>query len=246
MLKTRLAAAAAGLLLAGAVLSVAGPAFADGTTTSVPDPTTALAPCTTNTTAPLYTAKCAPTVSGTIGGAITVTLPGVGSITFNTTAAGVIDTSTQPSVSVIGQNFSAGTPKISADGTRITVEFVNIASPQQHYAISVKIAPPTSGTVPTLKAVAGPNGRGKHHPRPDVHKAKHPDPEGDNDADDQATSTTTGPAPLVTVQGEAGPEGPGGAGWQGGPPSHGTSQGQQGNGPAALGGAWNGHGHGGH
>jgi hypothetical protein len=158
MLKTRLAAAAAVLVLMGAVLSVSGPALADETTTS-------FAPCSpatsTSTTGPLYTAKCAPTVSGTAPGAITVTLPGVGSITFTVAPDGTIDTSTQPSVSVIGQNFSGGTPKISADGTRITVSFVNIAAPEQHYTIKVKVSPPTSaGGAPTVSAVAGPKG---HH-----------------------------------------------------------------------------------
>src|SRR5262249_26697106 len=146
------------LVLVGAVVSVAGPALADETTTS-------LAPCSpatsTSTSGPLYTAKCAPTVSGSAPGAITVTLPGVGSITFTVAPDGTIDTSTQPSESVIGQNFSGGTPKISADGTRITVSFVNIAAPEQHYTIKVKVSPPTSaGGAPAVSAVAGPKG---HH-----------------------------------------------------------------------------------
>jgi hypothetical protein len=152
MLMTRLAAGAAALVLVGAVLSVAGTALAD-------EPTTSLVPCapatSTSTTGPLYSANCAPTVSGTAPGTITVTLPGVGSVTFTVGLDGTIDTSTQPSVSLIGQNFSAGTPKISADGTRITISFVNIAAPEQHYTIKVKISPPTSeGAKPTVSAVA--------------------------------------------------------------------------------------------
>jgi hypothetical protein len=182
MRTTRLAAAAAAALLAAAVLSVAGPAWADDTTSS-------LAPCTpatsTSTVVPLYTAKCAPLVSGSIGGQITVTLPGVGSVTFKTTAGGTIDTSTQPSVSVIGQNFSGGTPVVSADGTHITVAFVNIAKPAQHYTIKVKISPPTSaGGVPTIKAVAGPTGKHHHHHGDDGNKGEAEDKQGARDPDD--------------------------------------------------------------
>ncbi|HVM64325.1 MAG TPA: hypothetical protein VMU14_05640 [Acidimicrobiales bacterium] len=222
MRTARLAAAAAALLLGGAVLSMAGPAFADGAASS-------LAPCTTNTSAPLYTAKCAPTVSGTIGGTITVTLPGVGSVTFNTTKDGVIDTSTQPSVSLLGQNFSAGTPKISVDGTRITVQFVNIAEPEQHYSISVKIAPPTSGTVPTIKAVAGPTdkgkGKGKHHGhddrqgKPDDQKGK-PDDDADDGGHAQGQPPGPGVKPLAVVQGQGGGNWSGGAAPQGPWPGH--------------------------
>jgi hypothetical protein len=177
MHRTRLAAASMALLVAGATLSVAGPAFADDTTSS-------LAPCTPAASAPLYTARCAPEVTGTLPQVI-VTLPGVGVLTCNLTNQNTtIDTSVQPTVSLMpaNNNFSAGTPKISADGTRITVSFVNIAKPAQHYSISVKVSPPVSaGGPPVLKAVAGPKHNGG-----DENEGKDDDQQGANEHDDDA------------------------------------------------------------
>jgi hypothetical protein len=209
MFKTRLSASAAAMVLTAAVLSVAGQASADETTTSLP-------PCSpatsTSTAAPLYTATCAPTVSGTAPGSITVTLPGVGSITFTVAPDGSIDTSTPPSVSVIGQNFSGGTPTISADGTRITVSFVNIAAPEQHYTIKVKVAPPTSvGGAPTVSAVAGPNAhhgddeQGDDNAQGDEDQGQHEsEHEGQHHAGIQAQVSTSQPQHH---DGEAGGEG---------------------------------------
>jgi hypothetical protein len=199
MLKTRIAAAAAALLLAGAVLSVAGPAFADDTTTS-------LAPCTpatsTSTTVPLYTAKCAPAITGTAPGSITVTLPGVGSLTFTVAKDGTIDTSTQPSVSLLGQNFSHSTPKISADGTHISVTFVNIAEPEQRYTIKVKISPPTSaGGAPTIDAVAKPSGEHHDQENGDNEDKDHEDQKGAVEHDDQGDNNQ-GQQQGANAQGE--------------------------------------------
>jgi hypothetical protein len=200
MTRTRIAAAAGALLIAGAVLSVAGPAFADPTTTTSTSTSTTstLAPCTPASSAPLYTARCAPVVSGS--GTVTVTLPGVGSITFTVNPDGTVNTSTAPSVSVTGNNFSAGTPKVSADGTHIIVSFVNIASPEQHYNIKVKLSPPTSGGQVGITATAGPNKHKGHHHHGDDgdHEANKPD---DHDADEGGPASSL--APLAPHAGQA-------------------------------------------
>jgi len=196
MTRTRIAAAAAALLIAGAVLSVAGPAFADPTTTT--STSTTLAPCTPASSAPLYTARCAPTVVNA-SGTVTVTLPGVGSITFTVNPDGTVNTSTAPSVSVIGDNFSGGTPKVSADGTHISVSFVNIAAPQQHYNIKVKLSPPTSGGPVGINATAGPNKhKGHHHGDDGDHEGNKPD---DHDADEGGPAGSL--APLAPHGGQA-------------------------------------------
>ena len=204
MLKTRLAAAAGAVLLAGAVLSVAGPAFADPTTTST---STTLAQCTPAPSAPLYTARCAPMVDTATAGQVTVTLPGVGSITFAVNPDGTVNTATIPSVSMLGKNFSVGTPKVSADGTHISISFVNIASPVQRYSIKVKLSPPTSvGGPPTVNAVAGPNNKKGHHKGHGDHNANK------DDADDQGGQGNIHPAPNAPL---------GQAPWQGQGPGHG-------------------------
>jgi hypothetical protein len=189
MIRTRLAAAAAALLVTGAVLSAAGPAFADTTTTST---STTLAPCTPAASAPLYTARCAPTVVNS-SGSVTVTLPGVGTLTFLVNPDGTVNTSTAPSVSVIGANFSGGTPKVSADGTHISVSFVNIAAPRQHYTIKVKLSPPTSqGGDVGINATAGPN---KHHRHGD--DGDHEGDQGKDDDNDQGHAPPSSVAPLA-------------------------------------------------
>lgn len=199
MARTRIAAAAAALLIAGGVLSVAGPAFADATTTTSTSTTSTLAPCTPASSAPLYTARCAPTVVNS-SGTVTVTLPGVGSITFTVNPDGTVNTSTAPSVSVIGNNFSAGTPKVSVDGTHISVSFVNIASPAQHYNIKVKLSPPTSqGADVGINATAGPNThKGHHHGDEGDHDGNKGD---DHDADEQGQNNNV--APLGLHDGQA-------------------------------------------
>jgi hypothetical protein len=182
MIRSRLGAAAAGLLAAGMVILAAGPAMAstglDPTTTS-----TTLAPCAAASSAPLYTAKCAPQVTGAAPGGTVVTLPGVGTLSFTVKPDGTIDTSTanMPTATATGANFSAGTPMVSSDGTHVTVVFINAATPTQKYVIRAKVSPPTSvvgaaatGT-PTLSVVAGPASH--HH-----HQGDHSDHESSTGA----------------------------------------------------------------
>src|ERR1700730_3603741 len=128
MIRSRLAAAAAGLLAAGMVMLAAGPAMAD----TGMDPTsssTSLPLCAAATSPPpLYTAKCAPGVGGTAPGVITVTLARVGTLTFTVKADGTIDTTgTPPKATNLPNtnNFTAGTPTVSSDGTHVTVTFFN-------------------------------------------------------------------------------------------------------------------------
>src|SRR5579864_8109361 len=112
MIRSRLAAGAAGLLVVGTVMLAAGPAVAN---TPTPPPL-----CAAAASAPLYTATCTPTVAGTAPGAMTVTLPGVGTLSFTVKADGTIDTTaTPPTATATGANFTAGTPHVSDDGTHI-------------------------------------------------------------------------------------------------------------------------------
>jgi hypothetical protein len=210
MIRIRLAAAAAALLVTGAVLSVAGPAFADPTTTSTSTTSTTLDPCTPASSAPLYTARCVPNVDNS-NGTVTVTLPGVGTLTFLVNPDGTVNTSTAPSVSVIGANFSGGTPTVSADGTHISVSFVNIAAPHQHYTIKVKLSPPTSQGGPVgINATAGPNKHKGHH---GDHEGDHDGNKGnDNDPDDQGQGNHVAPAAIHMGQAPWSGQGHGGGG----------------------------------
>ena len=93
MIRSRLAAAAAGLLAAGMVMLAAGPAMAD---TGMPTTTsTSLPLCAAAKTGPLYTAKCAPGVLNTPP-LVTLTLPGVGTLSFTIKTDGTIDTTSTP------------------------------------------------------------------------------------------------------------------------------------------------------
>jgi len=147
MIRSRLAAVAAGLLAAGTVTFAAAPAFA----------TTPLPACTPNASAPLYTAECLPVVAGTPPGAMTVTLPGVGTLTFTVKADGTIDPTTAMATAAAGSNFSAGTPVVSQDGTHVSVTFVNAAAPTQTYVVKAKVIqtnPTTVGGPPGFAVVA--------------------------------------------------------------------------------------------
>ena len=186
MIRSRLAAAAAGLLAAGMVMLAAGPAMADtgmSTTTS-----SSLPLCSPATTAPLYSAACAPGAAN-VSGAVTLTLPGVGTLSFTIKADGTIDTTSTKSTAT-GSNFTAGTPKVSSDGTHITVTFINAAAPTQTYTIKAKVVPPTSVAgaattgAATVIAVAKPAGH-----QDDQNEAK--ETETDKDDDSQSTSSTT-------------------------------------------------------
>jgi hypothetical protein len=103
-------------------------------------------------TLPLTT-PCTPSVvaPATATGAYTVTLPGVGTLSFKIDAA--TNTITSPTVTGLGANFTASTPKISADGTRVSVTFTNSADPAQVYRLKIKVKPPeTAGGAPVVKA----------------------------------------------------------------------------------------------
>jgi hypothetical protein len=103
-------------------------------------------------TLPLTT-PCTPTVVApdTATGMYTVTLPGVGTLNFKIDPA--TNTITTTSVTGLGVNFTASTPKVSADGTKISVTFTNSADPTQVYRLKVKIKPPeTAGGAPVVKA----------------------------------------------------------------------------------------------
>jgi len=187
MIRSRLAAAAAGLLAAGMVMLAAGPAMADtGMTTT----STSLPLCAPASTAPLYSANCAPGVAN-VSGAVTLTLPGVGTLSFTIKADGTIDTAgTLPTSAATGANFTAGTPKVSSDGTHISVTFINAATPTQTYTVKAKVSPPMSvsgaSTVSgaaTVIAVAKPAGH-----QDDQNEAKETET-GDDDGG-QSTSST--------------------------------------------------------
>ena len=208
MIRSRLAAAAAGLLVSGTVMFAAAPAFA----------TTPLTGCTPAAAAPLYTSTCLPVVSPTAPGAVTVTLPGVGTLTFTVKPDGTIDTTgTPPVATATGANFSAGTPQVSQDGTHVSVTFVNAANPVQKYVVRAKVSqtnPTTVGGAPGLivTAKAGVAGQGEH-------KKGHSDQEGDNDHDDGANQ---GQGPALTALTSHGS-------WSGGAGGHQHSQGGDGN-----------------
>jgi hypothetical protein len=167
MIRTRLAAVAAGVLASGTVMFAAAPAFA----------TTPLTGCTPAASAPLYTSTCLPAVSGGTGaGMVTVTLPGVGTLSFTLKGDGTIDPAVTPTATATGVNFSAGTPVVSPDGTHVTVTFINAANPVQKYVIRAKVSqtnPTTVGGAPgfIVTAKAGPT----HH--------EGDDQEGDSDED---------------------------------------------------------------
>jgi hypothetical protein len=169
MIRTRLAAVAAGVLASGTVMFAAAPAFA----------TTPLTGCTPAASAPLYTTTCLPVVTGgTSAGAVTVNLPGVGTLTFTLKADGTIDPTVIPTATATGANFSAGTPVVSPDGTHISVTFVNAANPVQKYVIKAKVSqtnPTTVGGAPGFIVTA--------HAGPQTHHKS--DQEGDKDDDDQ-------------------------------------------------------------
>ena len=185
MIRTRLAAAAAGLLVSGTVMFAAAPAFA----TTPPTPLTG---CTQAASAPLYTATCLPAVSGgTSAGAVTITLPGVGTLTFTLKADGTIDPTTALGTAT-GTNFSAGTATVSPDGTHVSVTFINAANPVQKYVVRAKVVqtnPTTVGGAPGFMVTSKAGPAGMHD-----HKNKgHEDQEGDNDHDDN----NQGQAPLL-------------------------------------------------
>jgi hypothetical protein len=125
------------------------------------------------TTLPLTT-PCTPTVvrPGEPGAPYLVTLPGVGTLSF------IIDPATNKiisaTVSGLGVNFTASTPKISADGTKVSVTFTNSADPTQVYRVKVRVKPPeTAGGAPVVKASV----RGAAHWHSE-HKQHHGEHEG--------------------------------------------------------------------
>jgi hypothetical protein len=165
MIKSRLAAAAVGLVAAGSVLSVAGPALA--TTPPTPPPA---CPATAPTTPPLYTAKCTITPAAASDnaalGSTQVTLPGVGSLYFTLTSTGTIDlTKGVTGLGATGTGFVPVVTKVSPGGTSASVTFVSPATgttKKQVYTIQVKLTPSSGTTAAKIVAVGGP-GHGHHH-----------------------------------------------------------------------------------
>src|ERR1700682_222920 len=121
------------------------------------------------TTLPLTT-PCTPTVVAPAAatGTDTVTLPGVGTLSFKIDPATNMIISGSPTVTGLGAHFTASTPKISADGTKVSVTFTNSADPTQVYRLKVKVKPPeTAGGAPVVKAKvrgsADSHSEHKHH-----------------------------------------------------------------------------------
>jgi hypothetical protein len=171
MIRSRLAAVAAGLLAAGTVTFAAAPAFA----------TTPLPACTPAASAPLYTAPCLPVVTGTNPGPFTVTLPGVGTLMFSLKPDGTIDpTSVTPNAT--GANFTATTPVVSEDGMHVSVTFINAANPVQKYEVRAKVIqtnPTTVGGAPGFAVVskARPAGEGDDNEQGDENENEQGDHE---------------------------------------------------------------------
>jgi hypothetical protein len=166
MIRTRLAALAAGLLVSGTVMFAAAPAFA----------TSPLPGCGTVAGAPPYTSACLPTVSGgTSAGAVMITLPGVGTLSFNLDNNGIVVPGSA-SATNIGVNFSHTTPQVSQDGTHVTVTFINPANPVQKYVIKAKVVqtnPAADAANPGFMVTAKATPKSPHH-----------DEQGDNEQGD--------------------------------------------------------------
>jgi hypothetical protein len=112
------------------------------------------------------TTPCAPTVTrpGEPGAPYLVAVPGVG--TFSFILDPVTFKITSATVTTLGAGFTASTPKISADGTKVYVTFTNSANPTQVYRVKVKVKPPeTTGGAPTINAKVrgGAHAEHKHH-----------------------------------------------------------------------------------
>jgi len=164
MIKSRLAAVAAGLVAAGAVLVAAGPAFA--TTPPTPPPA---CPTTAPTSTPLYTAKCTITPAASDNAALgstMVTLPGVGSLYFTLTSTGTIDTTkVVTGLGATGTTFTPVVTHVNPGGTSASVTFVSPATAttkKQVYTVQVKLTPASGTTAATIVATGGP-GRGHRH-----------------------------------------------------------------------------------
>ncbi len=163
MIRSRLAVAAVGVLAAGTVLAVAGPAMALPTLPKL---------CAASTTPPpQYTAPCTPTVAGTNpipvgGGSVTLTLPGVGSITITVDATGNL---TAPTVTPTAP-FAMGTLTVNNNTGLVSVTFTNKASvlppgvKPETYVIKARVSqlPGTAGFA--VQTVAKPVTRHKGHP----------------------------------------------------------------------------------
>ena len=172
MIRSRLAAAAVGLVAAGSVLGVVGPAFATTGSASPATPPTPPPACPTTapTTPPLYTAKCTiKVVPGTSDnsalGTTQITLPGVGSLYVTLTTTGTIDlTKPVTGLGATGTGFVPVVTRVNPGGTSASVTFVSPATAttkKQVYTIQVKLTPAAGTTAATIVAVGGP-GRGHH------------------------------------------------------------------------------------
>jgi hypothetical protein len=161
MIRTRLVAAAVGVLAAGTVLAIAAPAMALPTLPPL---------CAASATPPpLYTARCTPTVTGANpipagGGSVTLTLPGVGSIMITVDGSGNL---TAPTVTAQGL-FAMGTLSVNNNTGLVSVTFTNKAAvlppgvKAETYAIRAKVSPlPGSPGGFAVQAIAKPVTREK-------------------------------------------------------------------------------------
>jgi hypothetical protein len=173
MIKSRLAAAAAGVLAAGATLAIAAPAMALN-----PLPPT----CVANASPPpQYSAPCTPVVSPSppvLPGTVTLTMPGVGSIMINVDSSGNVTVPTPPSPQ--GQ-FKVGVLTVNNNTGVVSVTFTNkgaagVVNPET-YVIKAKVSALPGGGFAVTKAIAKPVG---HHHHDD--EGQGDDKQGDDDS----------------------------------------------------------------
>jgi hypothetical protein len=132
---------------AGAAVVLAGPAFANEST-SPEAPPTPLAACAS--TLPLTTPCSVDVTAGATAGTFMVTLPGVG--TLNITVDATTNLVTAASVTGL-TGFTASTPAIGEDGNRVSVTLTSTTDPNQVYVLKVAVKPPaTAGGAPTITA----------------------------------------------------------------------------------------------
>ena len=204
MIRTRLAAAAAGVLAAGTVLAIAAPAMA--LAPLPPDCTVAHAAATPP---PQYTAPCTPTVTGTNpipagGGSVTLTVPGVASIVINVDNAGNV---TVPTITPTAP-FVQGTLTVNNETGLVSITFSNtgaagVVKPET-YVIKAKVSRLPGAAGYAVQTIAKPV---SHHKHDD--EGKGDDKQGDDDSQGgnggaQGWSGGAGPASFTGAHGHGG------------------------------------------
>jgi uncharacterized membrane protein YgcG len=203
MIRSRLAAAAVGVLAAGTVLAIAAPAMA--LSPLPPDCTVAHAAATPP---PQYTAPCTPTVTGTNpipsgGGSVTLMVPGVASIVINVDNAGNV---TVPTITPAAP-FVQGTLTVNNTTGLVSITFTNkgaagVVKPET-YVIKAKVSRLPGAAGFAVQTIAKPV---THHK--DDH-GKGDDREGDDDSQGgpgggQGWSGGAGPASFTGGHGHGG------------------------------------------